>query len=48
MFRWSQLFLCFREEQERLRKIEEEMRALEEAKLKEAQRLKDEEEHRRL
>ncbi|CAH2070936.1 unnamed protein product, partial [Iphiclides podalirius] len=37
-----------REEQERLRKIEAEMRAAEEAKRKEQERLRQEEEHRRL
>lgn len=38
----------FREEQERLRKIEEEMKAREEAKRKEEQRIKEEEENRKL
>ncbi|XP_045535072.1 myosin heavy chain 95F isoform X1 [Papilio machaon] len=37
-----------REEQERLRKIEAEMRAAEEAKMKEQERIQQEEEHRRL
>lgn len=45
------LFKCFafiRDEQERLRKIEAEMRAAEEAKQKEQERIRQEEEHRKL
>lgn len=42
------LFNVFREEQERLAKIETEMRVAEESKRKEMERIQQEEEHRRL
>lgn len=42
------MFYCCREEQERLAKMEAEMRAAEESKRIEMQRIQQEEEHRRL